>query len=112
MRVNRHSEAGGTGSRRPGVRLRMLLVLALTGAVADQVRADTLPGPLSTAEWNGKLVAVPLSSNTELLWYRSDLVPNPPKTWGEMISDAAQLAKQGKPHLIEIQGAQYEGLTV
>ena len=26
-----------------------------------------------------------------------------------MISDAEQLAKQGKPHLIEIQGAQYEG---
>ncbi|HYA51832.1 MAG TPA: ABC transporter substrate-binding protein, partial [Streptosporangiaceae bacterium] len=30
----------------------------------------------------------------------------------EMISDAEQLAKQGKPHLIEIQGAQYEGVTV
>jgi multiple sugar transport system substrate-binding protein len=29
-----------------------------------------------------------------------------------MIADAEQLAKQGKPHLIEIQGAQYEGATV
>src|SRR5215471_19125597 len=29
-----------------------------------------------------------------------------------MISDAEALAKQGKPHLIEIQGAQYEGTTV
>jgi multiple sugar transport system substrate-binding protein len=29
-----------------------------------------------------------------------------------MISDAEQLAKEGKPHLIEIQGAQYEGSTV
>jgi multiple sugar transport system substrate-binding protein len=29
-----------------------------------------------------------------------------------MISDAEQLAKQGKPHYIEIQGAQYEGATV
>jgi multiple sugar transport system substrate-binding protein len=29
-----------------------------------------------------------------------------------MISDAEQLAKEGKPHLIEIQGAQYEGVTV
>src|SRR6185437_7051249 len=27
-------------------------------------------------------------------------------------SDAERLAKQGKPHLIEIQGAQYEGTTV
>jgi multiple sugar transport system substrate-binding protein len=87
-------------------------IIPWTGAVRQQVESDTLPGPLSTAMWNGKLVAVPLSSNTELLWYRSDLVPNPPKTWGEMISDAVQLAKQGKPHYIEIQGAQYEGLTV
>jgi multiple sugar transport system substrate-binding protein len=39
-------------------------------------------------------------------------VPTPPKTWDEMIADAEQLAKQGKPHLIEIQGAQYEGVTV
>jgi multiple sugar transport system substrate-binding protein len=87
-------------------------IVPWTGAIAQQVESNTLPGPLSTAEWRGKLVAVPQSSNTELLWYRSDLVPNPPKTWTEMISDAEQLAKQGKPHYIEIQGAQYEGLTV
>ena len=55
---------------------------------------------------------MPDNSNTQLLWYRSDLVPNPPTTWAQMISDAEQLAKEGKPHLIEIQGAQYEGATV
>ncbi|MCU4184369.1 ABC transporter substrate-binding protein [Acidiferrimicrobium sp. IK] len=87
-------------------------ILPWTGSEAQQVEADTLPGPLQTAMWNGKLVAVPQSSNTELLWYRSDLVPNPPATWGQMIADAVQLAKEGKPHYIEIQGAQYEGLTV
>jgi multiple sugar transport system substrate-binding protein len=87
-------------------------IMPWTGAAAQQVEANTLPGPLSTAKWKGQLVAVPQSSNTELLWYRSDLVPNPPQTWAEMISDAEQLAKAGKPHYIEIQGAQYEGLTV
>jgi len=29
-----------------------------------------------------------------------------------MISDAERLAREGKPHYIEIQGAQYEGVTV
>ena len=29
-----------------------------------------------------------------------------------MIADAAKLEKEGKPHYIEIQGAQYEGVTV
>ena len=55
---------------------------------------------------------MPANTNTQLLWYRSDLVPTPPTTWAQMIADAEQLAKEGKPHYIEIQGAQYEGATV
>ena len=83
-----------------------------TGTNAQQVTNGVLPGPIATATWNGKLYGAPLNSNTQLLWYRKDLVPNPPKTWNEMITDAIQLAKQGKPHYIEEQGAQYEGFTV
>ena len=39
-------------------------------------------------------------------------MPNPPTTWAQMIQDAVKLAKEGKPHYIEVQGKQYEGLTV
>jgi multiple sugar transport system substrate-binding protein len=87
-------------------------ILPWTGANKAKAEAGTLKVPLETATWKGQLYAVPYNSNTQLLWYRSDLVPNPPKTWDEMINDAIALAKQGKPHLIEIQGAQYEGVTV
>ena len=83
-----------------------------TGAFKQQAIAGTLKGPLNTAIWHGQLVAVPANSNTQLLWYRSDLVKTPPKTWAQMISDAEQLAKQDKAHLIQIQGAQYEGTVV
>src|SRR5207302_697647 len=44
--------------------------------------------------------------------YRKDLVPTPPATWDQMIEQAIALRQQGKPGLVEIQGAQYEGLTV
>ncbi len=87
-------------------------ILPWTGANKQQAEADTLKPMLQTATWNGKLYAVPDNTNTQLLWYRSDLVPTPPTTWTQMINDAIQLAKAGKPHLIEIQGAQYEGTTV
>jgi multiple sugar transport system substrate-binding protein len=83
-----------------------------TGAAKAAVVNGTIRPALETAEWKGQLVAAPLNTNTQLLWYRSDLVPNPPKTWAQMIADAEQLAKEGKPHYIEIQGAQYEGTTV
>jgi multiple sugar transport system substrate-binding protein len=87
-------------------------ILPWAGANAAAISTGVLPGPLKTATWNGKLYAAPINSNTELLWYRKDLVPNPPKTWTQMIDDAIQLAKQGKPHYIEEQGSKYEGLTV
>jgi multiple sugar transport system substrate-binding protein len=83
-----------------------------TGPLSQQVTAGVLPGPIATATWNGKIYGAPLNSNTQLLWYRKDLVPSPPKTWSQMIQDAAALAKQGKPHYIEEQGAQYEGYMV
>src|SRR6201999_3239142 len=82
------------------------------GANKAAVTNGVLPGPLQTATWKGKLYAAPINSNTQLLWYRKDLVPNPPKTWTQMIQDATKLAKEGKPHYIEVQGKQYEGLTV
>jgi multiple sugar transport system substrate-binding protein len=87
-------------------------IVPWSGANLAAATKDTLPSMLQTATWQNKLYAVPYNTNTQLLWYRSDLVPTPPTTWSQMIADAEQLAKAGKPHLIEIQGAQYEGVTV
>jgi multiple sugar transport system substrate-binding protein len=83
-----------------------------TGDNRAKASEGTLEVPLATATWKDKLYAVPYNSNTQLLWYRSDLVPKPPETWDQMIDMAEDLAKAGKPHLIEIQGAQYEGAVV
>jgi multiple sugar transport system substrate-binding protein len=87
-------------------------IVPWTGAYKAAAENGTLTPALDTAIWKGQLVAVPDNTNTQLLWYRSDLVPTPPTTWAQMIADAEQLAKEGKPHYIEIQGAQYEGATV
>jgi multiple sugar transport system substrate-binding protein len=78
-----------------------------TGRSKDQVTRGTLAGPITTATYKGKLYAAPANSNTQLLWYRKDLVKTPPKTWDEMIDQAVKLHKY-----IEIQGRQYEGYTV
>ncbi|WP_240121426.1 MULTISPECIES: ABC transporter substrate-binding protein [unclassified Streptomyces] len=83
-----------------------------TGRAKQLASEGTLRVPLQTATWKDKLYAVPYNTNTQLLWYRKDLVPTPPRTWAEMLDMARRLAQQGKPHYVEIQGAQYEGLTV
>jgi multiple sugar transport system substrate-binding protein len=76
---------------------------------ASEVRQGTLKGPLETATYKGRLYGAPANSNTQLLWYRKDLVKQPPKTWDEMIDTASKMPKAGR---IEIQGAAYEGYTV
>ncbi|MEU0750530.1 ABC transporter substrate-binding protein [Streptomyces albogriseolus] len=83
-----------------------------TGENKRRATEGTLDVPLQTATWKGKLYAVPYNTNIQLLWYRRDLVPKPPTTWAEMLDMSRDLARQGKPHYVEIQGAQYEGLTV
>ncbi|KKK05727.1 ABC transporter substrate-binding protein [Micromonospora sp. HK10] len=83
-----------------------------TGQDKAEVEQGTLAGPLDTARYEGKLYAAPKNTNVQLLWYRTDLVPEPPKTWDEMISAAQQLKQQGKPYQVLTMGAQYEGLVV
>ncbi len=82
------------------------------GEAREAVRRGTLEIPLATATWNDTLYAAPMNSNTQLLWYRADLVPKPPRTWSEMLDMAEALARENKPHYVEVQGAAYEGLTV
>jgi multiple sugar transport system substrate-binding protein len=84
-------------------------ILPFPEDVAAKVREGTLKGPLDTATYDGKLYGAPANSNTQLLWYRKDLVPNPPQTWSEMIDMATKMEKAGR---IETMGDAYEGLTV
>lgn len=90
--------------------------LPLSDDPAGQAEADaknnTLPGPLQTATWQDKLYAAPITTNTQLLWYRADLMSEPPPTWDAMVSEATRLHADGGPSWIAVQGKQYEGLVV
>ena len=78
-------------------------------AAAAKLKQGTLAGPLKTATYKGRLWAAPANTNTQLLWYRKDLVSDPAPTWDGLIDQASKLPKA---NFIEIQGAQYEGVVV
>lgn len=82
------------------------------GRAEPDATADTLPGPLATATWKHKHYAAPLSTNTQLLWYRPDLMDKPPATWDAMVDEATRLHAAGKPSWIGVQASQSEGLVV
>lgn len=81
------------------------------GRAESDATTDTLPGPLATATWRHKLYAAPVATNTQLLWYRTDLIDNPPTTWDGMVAEATRLLAAGQPSWIGVQGKQDEGLV-
>ncbi len=82
------------------------------GLAEADATADTLPGPLATARWKHKLYGAPITTNTELLWYRADLVRQPPQTWDGMVAEATRLHDAGQPSWIAVQANEGEGLVV
>lgn len=83
-----------------------------SGQVEADAIADTLPGPLETATWKHRLYAAPITTNTQLLWYRADLMDNAPASWSGMLAEAARLHAAGEPSWIAVQANQGEGLVV
>jgi multiple sugar transport system substrate-binding protein len=79
------------------------------GPLKQQVSEGVFDNVIETASFEGKLFAAPFNTNTQLLWYRKDLVPKPPKTWDEMIEQAEGLEEAGT---IQVQANRYEGFMV
>jgi multiple sugar transport system substrate-binding protein len=84
-------------------------ILPLADETAAAVSEGALSGPLESATYRDQLWVAPFTSNTQLLWYRGDLVDEAPETWSEMIEMAAELPEANR---IQVQGNRYEGLTV
>ena len=80
-----------------------------TGADEKAATKGVFPSVAETARFEDKLWAAPIWSNTQLLWYRKDRVPKPPKTWEEMLKQAADIGPNGT---VQVQANRYEGLVV
>jgi trehalose/maltose transport system substrate-binding protein len=81
-------------------------------SLRSQVTAKVFPSVIKTASFEGKLYGSPFNTNTQLLWYRKDLVPKPPTTWDQVIDEGEKLQSEGKPGTIQVQANKYEGFTV
>ncbi|MBF6099118.1 ABC transporter substrate-binding protein [Nocardia cyriacigeorgica] len=80
----------------------------------DSFAIDTsalLPPTVASATYNNTLYAAPRNTNGGLLFYRTDLVPNPPKTWDEMLG-MCNIARANNIGCYAGQLKNYEGLTV
>lgn len=73
--------------------------------------SNLLEPTVKSGEYNGTQYAAPQTSDGGLLYYRKDLVPNPPTSWQELMSDCS-IAQSHQMGCYAGQFAKYEGLTV
>lgn len=79
----------------------------------EPVKDRYVPAALATTKWKGKYWAVPVGTNVAVLYYRTDLIKTPPKTWEDLVSQSKKAMKEN-PGMAGFlwQANQYEGLTV
>ena len=80
--------------------------------VRGEIEEVSLPGAVESAIWEGELWAAPFNTNAGFLYYRTDLVDEPPTTWEEMCEMAIEIGEQEDIGGYIGQGARYEGFIV
>lgn len=79
----------------------------------SRVENLSLPAPLQSATWSGRLWAIPFISEAGFLYYRKDLVGDrAPTTWAELQKVGLDVGRRMGIAPFVGQGAQYEGLVV
>jgi multiple sugar transport system substrate-binding protein len=74
-------------------------------------RVEFFPSLLRAMTYGGKLFALPRFTENGLLYYRSDLVPEAPALWENLVT-LAETHQRGPLAGFVFQGLQYEGLVV
>jgi len=73
---------------------------------------DFVAAALAASRWRGILYGVPWFVDLGLLYWRSDLLPAPPRTLAELHDAAVRLQRSGATRFgLVWQGARYEGLV-
>lgn len=60
-------------------------------------KADFIPAALETGKYKGKQYGLPTDMSEPVLFYRKDLLPNPPSTWDEALEVAKKFSKSTNP---------------
>lgn len=78
----------------------------------DEVEGVSIPGAIESASWQEELFALPFSTNFGFLYYRTDLVDEPPETWDELAEQVQEIQETEDIGGYIGQGDSYEGFVV
>jgi len=81
----------------------------INGASGYKWASDVLPIARDEAGFKGQIYMFPTDLASEILVYRSDLIPNPPTTWDEYLTVAKQFTQSINPSSLTKYGTIYSG---
>lgn len=77
----------------------------------EPAMADFFPAAIAANRWRGSLFGLPWFVDAGMLYWRTDLLERPPRTFDELTSMAHKAMASGVRTGIAWQGARYEGLV-
>ncbi|MBW2039028.1 MAG: extracellular solute-binding protein [Deltaproteobacteria bacterium] len=86
-------------------------LMPLDGWFTPEMQTEFLPGAVEAGRCKGHSYRVPVRGDVGMLYYRKDLVPEPPKTWKEFERICERRSCLPEMYCIVFQGMQYEGLV-
>ena len=87
-------------------------LMPLEPLLGPDAMAGLVPEARLGNAFDGHLWRMPLSSDAALLYWRTDLLPRPPRDLEELVAMARELQRQGSVRWGHVwQGRQYEGLS-
>jgi multiple sugar transport system substrate-binding protein len=86
-------------------------LLPLDQRLPAEQHQDFLPGDLQGSFYEGHLYRIPLRSDAGVLFYRRDLITDPPETFAELTELAQAHLDPPTLYGFAFQGSQYEGLV-
>lgn len=77
-----------------------------------EVEGVNLDGAVDSSSWENELYALPYSANAGYLYYRTDLVEDPPTTWDEVLDSGVEVGDEAGIGGYAGLGNEYEGFVV
>lgn len=65
-----------------------------------KLKDNIFPSIWNSAEYKGKVYGIPFDLTVQLLYYRSDIISKPPKTWQELVDTLKYLNSKNKTMMI------------
>jgi ABC-type glycerol-3-phosphate transport system substrate-binding protein len=67
----------------------------------EAIQRDTFPGLWESIEQGGQAFGIPFDLTLQVLYYRTDLIPQPPQTWQQLVDLLVQLGQDNRRMIID-----------